>query len=558
MLKFDKYLITLKNEILKCCNDISEKVIIRQRKITIPELFYMLCSKIIGKQTYSLLVGKLSINCIMDISTTAIIKKRMNIKSEYFLEMFNSLQKLYLSQPFIIKNAMRKFAIDGTRLSLPASLSEKGYKHTSEDGICESLLTVVYDINNKIPFCLNHTKKLSEKQGFLGIINNFPVNSILIFDRGYFSEELKNILIEKKLKYIFRLRDESKYVTQLGNANCLKFDNDKIIRYDLETIHKERDKQIKERKAKFIESHKYIPKENDEITKKEKNKSVKQNLDIQTENSNIQKEDNKIKKENNKSTKSKLNRKQKKNDKNELNKSKKNIKKKNDKLNNEKKNKKKSKKTPIKSKLNDEIIDVNLKEKCEIKKPETINTVTDSKLNSQKNDGELEENKNKADEIKTPDYYYLLTNLMDESINFIKTSYWQRWDDEVHIKFFKHTLNGASQDTTNEDFILQNIYLNGIISIINEYIKQTYIRCYLNKLPNEYQINNRTCVLFTIDGFLKHIIFNQEDLDWIYIRNIFKKLFTLLVKCKKNRYYARIAKNPASLWYVRSHKKAVT
>ena len=138
---------------------------------------------------------------------------------------------------------MRKFAIDGTRLSLPASLSEKGYKHTSEDGICESLLTVVYDINNKIPFCLNHTKKLSEKQGFLGIINNFPVNSILIFDRGYFSEELKNILIEKKLKYIFRLRDESKYVTQLGNANCLKFDNDKIIRYDLETIHKKKKKK---------------------------------------------------------------------------------------------------------------------------------------------------------------------------------------------------------------------------------------------------------------------------------------------------------------------------
>ena len=85
------------------------------------------------------------------------------------------------------------------------------------------MISGIYDINNNIIKDINITSHFNKRLSFLQKINIFKKNDILLFDRGYFSYNMINECINKKLKFIFRIK-ESMFKEMFFMKN---FNNDK-------------------------------------------------------------------------------------------------------------------------------------------------------------------------------------------------------------------------------------------------------------------------------------------------------------------------------------------
>ena len=78
-----------------------------------------------------------------------------------------------------------------------------------------SIISGLYDINKKIIINYNHSINKNEREAFIEQFKYIRKGDTLIFDRGYYSEELVNLLIKKNVDYIFRVKNNLSYVKYL-------------------------------------------------------------------------------------------------------------------------------------------------------------------------------------------------------------------------------------------------------------------------------------------------------------------------------------------------------
>ena len=70
--------------------------------------------------------------------------------------------------------------------------------------------------------------------------------------------------------------------------------------------------------------------------------------------------------------------------------------------------------------------------------------------------------------------YYLLTNLIDMSIDELKNNYKKRWDIETHFRDLKHKTSIGKITSKTENTLLQEEYfLYNLIYILNSYKRNT-------------------------------------------------------------------------------------
>ena len=62
------------------------------------------------------------------------------------------------------------------------------------------------DIEKNIPINYNLVKHPNERIALIEQLDYVKKNDILVLDRGYYSAELVNILEEKEINYVFRLK----------------------------------------------------------------------------------------------------------------------------------------------------------------------------------------------------------------------------------------------------------------------------------------------------------------------------------------------------------------
>jgi len=112
----------------------------------------------------------------------------------------------------------RFFAVDGTRLAINRSVanSTPDYRLTPSGSYTDALLTTVYDIGTKVPYKWNLTGHHDERRGFTSLINHFKRGDVVVFDRGYYSDELLNQLQQRGIFYLFRLKNNSKMTRLKG------------------------------------------------------------------------------------------------------------------------------------------------------------------------------------------------------------------------------------------------------------------------------------------------------------------------------------------------------
>lgn len=161
-----------------------------------------------------------------DISKQAVSKARQGINPSLFKNMFDiSVDTFYKSCTAgkLWRGMYRVFAIDGSRIQLPRSRSnfekygEMFSRKNEKKRWSMALASLIYDVSNDyichsliLPYLSGERAAALEHCRALAGTGVFTDKSILIFDRGYYSEDMFRYFSSQKRLCVMRLREDIK------------------------------------------------------------------------------------------------------------------------------------------------------------------------------------------------------------------------------------------------------------------------------------------------------------------------------------------------------------
>ena len=220
------------------CKKINDKTIKRNRKLTFQHIFYFLTHIVTNNSSYSLTNSELKIKDIVDVSKQAISKKRNMIDCNLIDSLRRKLLKHINETKIMPKSNL--YAVDGSGASFDKELTEEDYKLTKNETYCRAYMGCLYDCINKCPVKNYIDNYLDERKSFFdNLLNEVPRNSIVMFDRGYYSSELLKYISKKNLFLIVRMKSNSLIVQHMIDKNIdeyfylNKFKLLKVIKYSI-------------------------------------------------------------------------------------------------------------------------------------------------------------------------------------------------------------------------------------------------------------------------------------------------------------------------------------
>jgi len=243
----------IKNILNKNINNFNMKYIKRNRKIDFKDIIYGLSLKTIynsyDKVVYEINKNNLNKNNLNKISKSGFIKKQNFINNLDLDNLNNDLLN------YIYKNKYEKrvLAVDGSYLKTLSILNNDNLKFSSKkNNYISSIIGGLYDVDKKIIINYNHTTSVNERKNFEEQLKYVRKGDTLLFDRGYYSEYLINILNKNHINYLFRMKNNilcSKYIIKNNlNEYIYKDENKffyKIVNYK---INNKNDKEYKKEK----------------------------------------------------------------------------------------------------------------------------------------------------------------------------------------------------------------------------------------------------------------------------------------------------------------------
>lgn len=382
--KFRKF---LKNK----CLMYDKLFIERKRGIDFKDILYFIIYTITNKCSYSQSIANLKDKNIIDFTRQAISTKRANIDSFYFENLHKDILKFIYNTKnslFVSEKKANIYAVDGSELSFNKKLAKQGFRLTKNQTYCKASFSLLYDVDNKLAIAGSIDKKINERKSFIEhLLPHVPDNSIVLFDRGYYSDHLVKNMISKKLFFVIRMKNNDKTVQDMNRYNI-----------------------------------------NDHL-KLTKNKHL---IRI------------------------------------------------------------------IRYKIEDE-------------------------------------------------YYYLATNIMNESIEYFIDIYHKRWTIEEYFKTIKHTLNGMNFNSTDINIIKQELYTHLILTNINKYFEWLANKYTNRKNQNpNYVINHKIALGLTGNRICFSLLY--KELNTKIIRSL-SVINNTLIEIKKNRKFPRIAIKCPTRWY---------
>lgn len=217
----------LLTSILQCSNELitSEDFLTKHRignaftrsgKLSFPNLIYFILQsshKSISID-YSRFLDSFSSEIPPFVSKQAVSKARQGISHEAFLELFRLSVTQFYCQSLDLHtwNDYQIYAVDGSTIQIPES--EENYKvfggnpNKTEKVSPLASASVLYDVMNDIlvdvslhPYRYNEREAAKDHMDFLPI---FP-KSIVVFDRGYPSEDMFRYLDSKGIQFLMRV-----------------------------------------------------------------------------------------------------------------------------------------------------------------------------------------------------------------------------------------------------------------------------------------------------------------------------------------------------------------
>lgn len=190
---------TIKNKV----NEINNEITLRKRKINFKDILFQMCLYNSNKnKSNSSALSDLLIKTKIDVSKTAILKKRNKVTPVMLQNLNNSLLNLIYNN-----NRPRFIAVDGTVLNVSKRLALEGFPMNPNQTYCHAFVSSLYDVNNEILINLNLRNLYDERTQLIEQLQYVKIGDTLIMDKGYFSWDLVKELHSRGINYLFRSKD---------------------------------------------------------------------------------------------------------------------------------------------------------------------------------------------------------------------------------------------------------------------------------------------------------------------------------------------------------------
>jgi len=266
-MKYNK-LFKLKDILHNNMKNITSDTKMRNRKLSIEDIIsyrfnYSECNK-----TKQSIVSSLNYDNNKKVHLSSYLKKEEKIPIDFYKKTFLEIKDLFGNKNDDLLNII---AIDGTYTNTNIN-REKGKTQTT-------LNMGYYDLVNHIPIDISFngagTKNNEVNFAKKWIENNDIHNTIFVCDRAYFKYDYIKFLMDNKLNFIIRIKENSQLKTDIKNTNKKKDtidyikNNCRLIEYNIEHIKKVIDKDNNERKLQCTNKYTLITnlsKDNKEFT----------------------------------------------------------------------------------------------------------------------------------------------------------------------------------------------------------------------------------------------------------------------------------------------------
>ena len=146
------------------------------------------------------------------ISTSSFTEARTKLDEDIFKVLNERIIRAYEeeSKDSYRLEGLRIFAVDGSKINLPRTLIEKGYRLPSDNAnYPQGLVSCLYQLKSKIPYDFDLVKHGDERKCALKHLKSLRKNDIIVYDRGYFSYAMLYYHMKLGIFPVFRLQRNS-------------------------------------------------------------------------------------------------------------------------------------------------------------------------------------------------------------------------------------------------------------------------------------------------------------------------------------------------------------
>ncbi len=174
------------------CSELDKKWVQRSRKLNTYTLLQILMQQVAMPGNKSakaawmqLLVGGRQVR---SISAAGICQARQRMHWDFLREIFYFARNYYCSaMPASLWRGRKIFAIDSTRLHLPASCRGKKYIYPSKTSYYpQALLTVLYQLKAGVPHGVEFCRHFDERRSAKPLLRHLQPGDVIVADRGFF------------------------------------------------------------------------------------------------------------------------------------------------------------------------------------------------------------------------------------------------------------------------------------------------------------------------------------------------------------------------------------
>ena len=149
------------------------------------------------------------------------------------------IDKYITNKKYTVRSKYTKkiIAVDGTYPTLLGSMSKDGYNLNKNKSSVTPLISGLFNVTSNFPIALDLAKTKDERSAFIHINKNKDEykDDIFVYDRGYYSKEMINYMVDNSFNYVFRLKKNSKLISNNKADSTIIVDGNKlrIIMYEI-------------------------------------------------------------------------------------------------------------------------------------------------------------------------------------------------------------------------------------------------------------------------------------------------------------------------------------
>ena len=100
----------------------------------------------------------------------------------------------------------RILAVDGSKVTLPRELAERGYRVNDGAHYPQGMVSALYRLHDRIPVDFDLFDHENERQAALAHLDHAAEGDVIVYDRGYFSFAMALAHRERGLNFVFRIK----------------------------------------------------------------------------------------------------------------------------------------------------------------------------------------------------------------------------------------------------------------------------------------------------------------------------------------------------------------